>query len=38
MRTEVNTVLIASGSGTDADAVMEAYAKGFIPNISIKAL
>ncbi|MFA6159842.1 MAG: formyltransferase family protein [Parcubacteria group bacterium] len=35
---KVNTVLIASGSGTDADSIMKAHASGFIPNINIKAL
>ncbi|MDD3711006.1 MAG: formyltransferase family protein [Patescibacteria group bacterium] len=36
--TKVTTVLIASGSGTDANAIMEAYRKGFIPEISLKKL
>jgi phosphoribosylglycinamide formyltransferase-1 len=35
---KVNTVLIASGSGTDADAIMKAYKAGFIPGIDLKAL
>jgi phosphoribosylglycinamide formyltransferase-1 len=35
---KVNTVLIASGSGTDANAIMQAYRDGFIPNIELKAL
>jgi phosphoribosylglycinamide formyltransferase-1 len=35
---EVNTVLIASGSGTDADSIMKAYVAGSIPNINLKAL
>jgi hypothetical protein len=30
MTEKVNTVLIASGSGTDADSIMKAYASGFI--------
>lgn len=35
---KVNTVLIASGSGTDANAIMEAYRRGFIPEIYLKKL
>lgn len=35
---KVNTILIASGGGTDANAIMEAYSSGFIPNISLKKL
>ncbi len=35
---KVNTVLIASGSGTGANAIMEAYSKDFIANISLKKL
>ncbi|MFZ2310307.1 MAG: formyltransferase family protein [Patescibacteria group bacterium] len=35
---KVNTVLIASGSGTDANAIMQAYSSGYIPNVDIKAL
>lgn len=35
---KVNTMLIASGGGTDANAIMEAYSGGFIPNISLKKL
>lgn len=38
MTEKVNTVLIASGSGTDADSIMKAYAAGSIPNINLKAL
>lgn len=38
MTKKVNTVLIASGSGTDADSIMKAHASGFIPNINLKAL
>jgi folate-dependent phosphoribosylglycinamide formyltransferase PurN len=38
MKEKVNTVLIASGSGTDADSIMKAYVAGFIPNINLKAL
>ncbi len=38
MTEKVNTVLIASGSGTDADSIMKAHAAGFIPNINLKAL
>lgn len=34
----VNTVLVASGSGTDAEAIMKAYASGCIPNINLVAL
>lgn len=35
---KVNTVLIASGSGTDADSIMKAYVAGFIDNINLKGL
>jgi len=35
---KVKTVLIASGSGTDAYAIMDAYSKGFLPDVSIEAL
>lgn len=35
---KVNTVLIASGNGTDANAIMEAFSKGLIPNINLAAL
>jgi phosphoribosylglycinamide formyltransferase-1 len=35
---KVKTVLIASGSGTDANAIMQAYCSGCIPNADIKAL
>lgn len=38
MTEKVNTVLIASGSGTDADSIMKAYASGCIPNVNLKAL
>jgi phosphoribosylglycinamide formyltransferase 1 len=38
MTKKVNTVLIASGSGTDADSIMKAYAAGSIPNINLVAL
>lgn len=38
MENRVNTVLIASGGGTDANAIMEAYCNGFIPNIFLRAL
>ena len=31
----IKTVLIASGSGTDADAIMKDYARGCIPNVEI---
>lgn len=34
----VDTVLIASGGGTDAYSIMQAYTKGFIPNIEIQEL
>jgi len=36
--TKVNTVLIASGSGTDANAIMQAFSDGLIPNINLTAL
>lgn len=36
--TKVNTVLIASGSGTDADSIMKAYAFGHISDINLKVL
>ncbi len=35
---KVSTILIASGGGTDANAIMEAYKKGFIPEILLKKL
>jgi phosphoribosylglycinamide formyltransferase-1 len=35
---KVKTVLIASGSGTDAFAIMDAYSQGFLPDVSIEAL
>ncbi len=35
---KVKMVLIASGGGTDAYAIMDAYSKGFLPNVSIVAL
>jgi folate-dependent phosphoribosylglycinamide formyltransferase PurN len=35
---KVKTVLIASGGGTDANAIMEAYRVGFIPNIELVGL
>lgn len=38
MDRKVNLVLVASGSGTDARAIMEAYSKGLIPNVKIKLL
>jgi len=38
MPTKVNVVLIASGGGTDADAIMAAYVNKFIPNIYLRAL
>jgi phosphoribosylglycinamide formyltransferase-1 len=38
MQRRVNTVLIASGGGTDANAIIEAYLNCCIPNICIKAL
>ena len=38
MAKKVNTALIASGSGTDADSIMKAYAAGFISNINLKSL
>ena len=38
MTKKVNTVLIASGSGTDADSIMKAYVAGSIPNINLTAL
>ncbi len=31
---QLNLVLIASGSGTDADSILGAWAKGFIPEIT----
>lgn len=38
MENKVATVLIASGSGTDADAIMKAYRAGFIPEIDLRLL
>ncbi|MFZ4648430.1 MAG: formyltransferase family protein [Patescibacteria group bacterium] len=38
MEQKVRTILIASGSGTDALAIMQAYKDGFIPNINLVAL
>ena len=38
MSEKVNTVLIASGSGTDAKSIMKAHAAGSIPNINLTAL
>lgn len=38
MTEKVNVVLIASGSGTDADSIMKAHASGGISNINIEAL
>ena len=38
MNYKVKTVLIASGSGTDANAIMEAYRRGFIPEIHLEKL
>ena len=38
MTTKVKTVLIASGNGTDAEAIMKAYQKGTIANAEIVAL
>jgi phosphoribosylglycinamide formyltransferase-1 len=35
---KVNLVLIASGSGTDAAAIIKAYSQGLIPNVKIKLL
>jgi phosphoribosylglycinamide formyltransferase-1 len=35
---KVKTVLIASGSGTDAFAIMDAYSQGFLPDVLIEAL
>lgn len=35
---KVKTVLIASGGGTDAYAIMKAYSQGYLPNVSIEAL
>ena len=35
---KVNTVLIASGGGTDANAIMTDSVNGCIPNINLKAL
>jgi len=35
---KVKTVLIASGSGTDAYAIMDACRKGYLPDVSIEAL
>lgn len=32
---KVNTILIASGSGTDAQAIMRAYNQGQIPNVNL---
>jgi len=38
MKNQVKTALIASGSGTDANAVMTAYNNGEIPNIDLRLL
>lgn len=38
MKARVSSVLVASGGGTDANAIMEAYNSGFIPNICLEAL
>jgi phosphoribosylglycinamide formyltransferase 1 len=38
MKTKVKTALIASGSGTDAYAIMDAYKSGQIPNIDLAVL
>lgn len=35
---KIKLVLIASGGGTDAYAIMKAYCDGFIPNVSLEAL
>jgi len=35
---KIKLVLIASGGGTDAYAIMKAYSDGFIPNVSLEAL
>ena len=35
---EIKLVLIASGGGTDAYAIMKAYCDGFMPNVSLEAL
>jgi phosphoribosylglycinamide formyltransferase 1 len=35
---KIRTALVASGSGTDADAIMRAYAIGAIPNIDLAGL
>lgn len=34
----IKTILIASGSGTDANAIMEAYRRGFIPEVYLEKL
>ena len=38
MINKVKTVLIASGGGTDAEAIMKAYQQGFIPSIQLEVL
>ncbi len=38
MEGKVRTALVISGSGTDANAVMEKYVAGFIPNIELVSL
>lgn len=38
MEKKVNLALIASGSGTDARAIMKAYREGMIPNVDLKIL
>ncbi|MFA5133944.1 MAG: formyltransferase family protein [Patescibacteria group bacterium] len=38
MNQKVNLVLIASGNGTNAEAIIKAYRAGFLPNIEITGL
>lgn len=38
MAKKVNLILVASGGGTDARAIMKAYKNGFLPNVKIIAL